>query len=42
MNNKSYNGVLEKFFLWNEVLKIFKLGSFLILEGILFYRIDFL
>ena len=29
------HGVLEKSFPWNEVLKTFKLGSFLISEGIL-------
>ena len=32
--------VLEKSFPWNEVLKTFKLGSFLISEGILFHRRD--
>ena len=40
MNNKSYNGVSEKSFPLNEVLKTFKLGSFLISEGILFHRTD--
>ena len=34
------HGVLEKSFPWNEVLKTFKLGSFLISEGILFHRTD--
>ena len=34
------HGVLEKSFPWIEVLKTFKLGSFLISEGILFHRID--
>ena len=34
------HGVLEKSFPWIEVLKIFKLGSFLISEGILFHRTD--
>ena len=34
------HGVLEKSFPWNEVLKAFKLGSFLISEGILFHRTD--
>ena len=34
------HGVLEKSFPWIEVLKTFKLGSFLISEGILFHRTD--
>ena len=34
------HGVLEKSFPWTEVLKTFKLGSFLISEGILFHRTD--
>ena len=34
------HGVLEKPFPWNEVLKTFKLGSFLISQGILFHRTD--
>ena len=33
-------GVLEKSIPWYEVLKTFKLGSFLISEGILFHRTD--
>ena len=34
------HGVLEKTFPWIEVLKTFKLASFLISEGILFHRTD--
>ena len=34
------HGVLEKSFQWIEVLETFKLGSFLISEGILFHRTD--
>ena len=34
------HGVLEKSFPRIEVLKTFKLGSFLISEGILFHRTD--
>ena len=34
------HGVLEKSFPWNEVVKTFKVGSFLISEGILFHRTD--
>ena len=34
------HGVLEKSFPSFEVLKTFKLGSFLISEGILFHRTD--
>ena len=33
-------GVLEKSFPWNEVSKAFKLGSFVMSEGILFHRTD--
>ena len=36
------HGVLEKSSQWIEVLKTFKLGSFLISEGILFHRTDHL
>ena len=40
MNNKSYNGswCIRKIFPMN--LKTFKLGSFLISQGILFHRAD--
>ena len=34
------HGVLEKSFRLNEVLKTFRLGSFLISEGILFHGTD--
>ena len=38
-NTKTYNkGYHESW--WNEVLKTFKLGRFLISEGILFNRMD--
>ena len=32
--------LVKSFFPWNEVLKTFKIGSFLISEGILFHRRD--